>query len=77
MRYGHAIRALPLVLLLGVAPSGAQTITEKNLRFVDYPDFPDAHSTWGSIGYSTVHKKVFIGVTRVRLSPGRRTVLTK
>ncbi len=70
MRYGHAIRALPLVLLLGAAPSGAQTITEKNLRFVDYPDFPDAHSTWGSIGYSTVHKKVFIGVTNHRNREG-------
>ncbi len=43
----------------------AQTagITERNLRFIEYPGFPDAHSTWGSIGYSTVHRKVFIGVT--------------
>jgi len=62
MRYAHALRALPLALLLGAAPSGAQTITEKNLRFVEYPDFPTPFDL-GSIGYSTVHKKVFIGVT--------------
>ena len=38
-------------------------VTRKNIRFVQYPDFPDAHSTWGSIGYSKVHQKIFIGVT--------------
>ncbi len=63
-----------LLLLLGGAFFGtAQTtaqsaersprITESNIRFVEYPDFPDAHSTWGSIGYSLTHDKVFIGVT--------------
>jgi hypothetical protein len=44
----------------------AQAITRDNVRFVEYPDFPDAHSTWGSIGYSTVHRKVFVGVTNHR-----------
>ncbi|MFK5974437.1 MAG: hypothetical protein QM485_14290 [Flavobacteriaceae bacterium] len=38
-------------------------ITEKNITFIDYPDFPDAHSTWGSIGYNAVHNTVYIGVT--------------
>jgi hypothetical protein len=38
-------------------------ITRKNIRFIEYPDFPEAHSTWSSIGYSKIHKKVFIGVT--------------
>jgi len=47
------------------APLSAQ-ISDKNLRFVKYPDFPEAHSTWGSIGYSKKHKKIFIGVTNHR-----------
>jgi len=41
-------------------------ITRRNLRFVDYPSFPEAHSTWGSIGYSKKHRKVYIGVTNHR-----------
>lgn len=41
-------------------------IGDKNFLFLDYPGFPDAHSSWGSIGYSTQHQKVFIGVTNHR-----------
>ncbi len=66
----HPARDLIMLLvLLGLAvPTTAQAgeITHKNLRFVEYPDFPEAHSTWGSIGYSTVHRKVFVGVTNHR-----------
>jgi len=47
-------------------PATAPAITQDNLRFIEYPDFPEAHSTWGSIGYSTKHRKVFIGVTNHR-----------
>lgn len=57
---------LSAVLLLAAWPLVAGEITEKNLRFAEYPDFPDAHSTWGSIGYSAKHKKVFVGVTNHR-----------
>ena len=46
--------------LSGPARAG---ITDKNIRFVEYPGFPGAHSTWRSIGYSSIHKKVYIGVT--------------
>jgi hypothetical protein len=53
-----------ILLLSQLVTAGG--ITEKNLRFVEYPDFPEAHSTWGSIGYSSTHKKVFIGVTNHR-----------
>ncbi|HUU30099.1 MAG TPA: hypothetical protein VM123_20020 [archaeon] len=49
-------------IFAGFQPSVAQ-ITRKNLLYIEYPDFPEAHSTWGSIGYSKTHKKVFIGVT--------------
>ena len=64
------VRRLSLLFMLvgwsGTPPLHAGDITRDNLRFVEYPDFPEAHSTWGSIGYSTVHRKVFIGVTNHR-----------
>ncbi len=66
MIHSHAILALAVLSLLSLRPCGAQTITEKNLRFVEYPEFLDAHSTWGSIGYSAKHDKVFVGVTNHR-----------
>ena len=59
---------LPLLLTLTaflVPPAGAE-ITARNVRFVEYPDFPDAHSSWGSIGFSRTHGKVFVGVTNHR-----------
>ena len=60
---------LPLItvlVLLDFFPLSGAEITSKNIRFVDYPDFPDAHSSWGSIGYSIKYNKVFIGVTNHR-----------
>ena len=54
-----------LLLAVGYYPAGAE-ITRKNIRFVEYPDFPDAHSSWGSIGYSSSYRKVYIGVTNHR-----------
>lgn len=44
----------------------ALEISDQNIRFVEYPGFPEAHSTWGSIGYSSRHHKVYIGVTNHR-----------
>ena len=41
----------------------AADLAEENIRFVEYPGFPEAHSTWGSIGYSSQHNLVYIGVT--------------
>jgi hypothetical protein len=38
----------------------------KNIQFLSYPDFPDADSTWGSIGFSARHNKVYVGVTNHR-----------
>ncbi len=61
---------LSLPVAFGLIVTGAfrleARITEKNIRFVEYPGFPGAHSTWRSIGYSTTHEKVFIGVTNHR-----------
>jgi hypothetical protein len=56
--------AAPAVLL--AACCCAAEIGEKNIAYVDYPGFPDAHSTWGSIGYCSAFRKVFIGVTNHR-----------
>ena len=59
---------LPVTLILAAfltAPAGAE-MTARNVRFVEYPDFPDAHSSWGSIGFSRKHQKVFVGVTNHR-----------
>ncbi|MDQ2775135.1 MAG: hypothetical protein M3Y57_09505 [Acidobacteriota bacterium] len=37
-----------------------------SVRFLPYPDFPQADSSWGSIGYSSRYNKVYIGVTNHR-----------
>ncbi len=36
------------------AQAQANPISEKNIEFIYYPDFPDANSTWGSIGFNPV-----------------------
>lgn len=47
-----------------IAPAFAQSTTnDKNTVFIEYPDFPEAHSTWGSIGYNATSNEVHIGVT--------------
>ncbi|MBN2290385.1 MAG: hypothetical protein JXQ83_13705 [Candidatus Glassbacteria bacterium] len=57
-------RIIPLLAAAVLASSPARgEITERNIRFVEYPGFREAHSTWKSIGYSSRHDKVFIGVT--------------
>lgn len=38
-------------------------ISKKNLQFIEYPDFKEANSTWGSIGFNSVTDCVYIGVT--------------
>ncbi len=63
--YAILAGTVALFFLAPAAPLSAQ-ISKKNLRFLDYPDFPDAHSTWSSIGYNKKYKKVFIGVTNHR-----------
>jgi hypothetical protein len=60
LRSSLAITAFALAVSVSAA---GDDITERNLRFLEYPDFPEAHSTWGSIGYSARHDKVFVGVT--------------
>jgi hypothetical protein len=38
-------------------------VSRKNFKYVEYEGFPEKHSTWGSIGYSSKYDKVIIGVT--------------
>lgn len=39
---------------------------DKHTAFIEYPGFPEAHSTWGSIGYNAATNTVHIGVTNHR-----------
>ncbi len=60
------IKALFLIFNLficALALGQNYTITEKNIRFIDYPGFPNANSTWGDIGFSSKYNAVYIGVT--------------
>jgi hypothetical protein len=52
------------------APAPPPPITERNVVFLDYPGFPEAHSSWGAIGYSARHHKVFISTTDHRERQG-------
>lgn len=57
-------RAIHLWLfLLCAATALAQQSADPGIRFIEYPDFHDAHSTWGSIGYNAASNTVHIGVT--------------
>ncbi|HEV7330822.1 MAG TPA: hypothetical protein VGN63_07280 [Flavisolibacter sp.] len=40
-----------------------KAVSEKNIRFIPYPGFADAHSTWGSIGYNPATNNIYVGVT--------------
>ena len=38
-------------------------IHKNNLQFIEYPNFPEAHSTWFDIGYNSKYNNVYVGVT--------------
>lgn len=38
-------------------------ITESNITFIEYPDFPEGHSTWDDIGYNARFNTIYAGVT--------------
>lgn len=59
---------LPVLFLMliekqALAQSDVTSTPDKKIQFIPYPDFPDANSTWGSIGYNPADKSVYIGVT--------------
>lgn len=65
----HLKRTLPLWLCLLCASTafGQKSASQdKHTAFIEYPGFPEAHSTWGSIGYNAASNTVHIGVTNHR-----------
>ncbi len=54
--------SLSLLLLCTHAWGQARKV-DHHLAFIEYPGFPEGHSTWDDIGYSKTHNKVIIGVT--------------
>ena len=54
---------IPFTVGLEVNGQSQEIITNKNISFIQYPSFPEAHSTWGSIGYNAKYNTVYIGVT--------------
>jgi hypothetical protein len=62
MDYIILLFILCLIADLEVKGQGA-VITKKNISFIEYPDFPDANSSWGSIGYNVKYNTVYVGVT--------------
>ena len=73
--YVSAFGIAGLLLAPGTETAHAQksATTEKNVAFIEYPDFPEAHSTWGSIGYNAASNTVHIGVTNHRNNIGLYT----
>jgi hypothetical protein len=57
------VRLFFLATFLLFIYSSSFAITRANFRFVEYPDFPKANSSWASIGYSEATNKVVVGVT--------------
>ena len=54
--------ALCIIVSITVKGQG-DPITKKNISFIEYPGFPDAHSTWDDIGYNSKYNTIYIGVT--------------
>jgi hypothetical protein len=52
------------MMLIAGNISGQQNKPDQgNIEFIGYPGFPEGHSTWDDIGYSTKFNRVVIGVT--------------
>lgn len=60
------LRFLSIGLLTASLYAQASGPGAKNIQFLEYPDFPQADSSWGSIGFSSRYNKVYIGVTNHR-----------
>ncbi len=54
-----ALIFIPVIIIKG---QGFK-ITDSNLKFIEYPDFNMAHSTWSDIGYNSKYNTVYVGVT--------------
>lgn len=65
---GKACMLLAVMLLAGSAASAQDTgfISAQHFQLIEYPDFPEANSTWGDIGFNPVDNSVYVGVTNHR-----------
>ena len=71
VRYGFMKKQIMIPMMLFVMVTTLHTavsgqyrkITDKNITFINYPDFPDGHSTWDDIGYNSKYNTVYVGVT--------------
>ena len=53
-----------ICIIINIGVKGQERgVTEKNIRFLDYPGFSGGSSTWGSIGYDPKYNTVYVGVT--------------
>ena len=60
----YLIMLLVLCFIAAGEVKGQQPeITKKSISFIEYPDFPEANSSWGSIGYNAKYNLVYVGVT--------------
>ncbi len=63
----HSLFFYLFILLINVLHFNVEaqetSITRKNIQLIDYPDFPSANSTWGSIGFNPATNCVYVGVT--------------
>lgn len=67
MKDYHGFVIFLIILLTGTLNSDLlgqnPEINQKNIAFIEYPGFPEGHSTWNDIGYNARYNSVYIGVT--------------
>lgn len=52
-----------LLLILSVPAKSQDSITDRNIRFINYNGFPAGSSAWNSIGYNPKDNTVYAGIT--------------
>ncbi len=63
-KIGLGMILVVIFTIINIEVNGQEkSITEKNIRFIEYPGFPGAQSTWNDIGYNPKYNTVYIGVT--------------
>ncbi|AWO00865.1 hypothetical protein DLD77_03715 [Chitinophaga alhagiae] len=58
--------AAMMVMLAEAGAQDAGLIGKAHFQFIEYPDFPEANSTWGDIGFNPKDQCVYVGVTNHR-----------
>lgn len=63
---GGGCIAIILALLFTSSANAQNSVTEKNIRFIEYNGFPEGSSAWDDIGYNRVDNTVYVGITNHR-----------